>query len=68
MGFGVAVALILDATLIRMVILPSTLCLLGRRSWYLPQWLEWLPHIKGETSEAPLLDREEPTSVTSAPA
>jgi RND superfamily putative drug exporter len=46
MGFGVAAALLLDATLIRMVILPSALSLLGRRSWYLPRWLRWLPHLE----------------------
>ena len=44
MGFGVAVALLLDATLIRLVVLPSVLCLLGKRAWYLPGWLDWLPH------------------------
>jgi uncharacterized membrane protein YdfJ with MMPL/SSD domain len=48
MGFGVAVALFLDATLIRSVVLPSALALLGDRSWYLPRWLEWLPHIEVE--------------------
>jgi RND superfamily putative drug exporter len=48
MGFGVAIALLLDATLIRSVILPSSLDLLGRRSWYFPGWLEWLPHIEVE--------------------
>jgi uncharacterized membrane protein YdfJ with MMPL/SSD domain len=46
MGFGVAVALLLDATLIRMVIMPSLLTLLDRRSWYLPGWLEWLPDLR----------------------
>ncbi|HEU5245168.1 MAG TPA: MMPL family transporter [Gaiellaceae bacterium] len=48
MGFGVAVALLLDATVIRSVVLPSTLALLDRRSWYLPRWLEWLPHVEVE--------------------
>jgi RND superfamily putative drug exporter len=48
MGFGVAVALLLDATIIRSVVLPSTLSLLDRRSWYLPSWLEWLPHVQVE--------------------
>lgn len=48
MGFGVAVALLLDATLIRSVVLPSMMSLLGRRSWYLPRWLEWLPHVEVE--------------------
>jgi uncharacterized membrane protein YdfJ with MMPL/SSD domain len=45
MGFGIAVALLLDATLIRTIVLPSTLVLLGRWSWYLPSWLGWLPDI-----------------------
>jgi len=48
MGFGVAVALLLDATIIRSVVLPSMLTLLGDRSWYLPRWLEWLPHVEVE--------------------
>jgi len=48
MGFGVAVALFLDATLVRLVILPSVLTLLGDRSWHLPAWLEWLPHLEIE--------------------
>ncbi len=45
MGFGVAVALLLDATVIRSVVLPSLLSLLGDRTWYLPRWLAWLPHL-----------------------
>ena len=60
MGFGVAVALILDATLIRLVILPSTLSLLGQRSWYLPRWLDWLPHLEVEAPDAAPTDDEEP--------
>ncbi len=48
MGFGVAVALLLDATLIRSVVLPSALRLLDGRSWYLPGWLDWLPHVEVE--------------------
>jgi uncharacterized membrane protein YdfJ with MMPL/SSD domain len=48
MGFGVAVALLLDATIIRSVVLPSLLGLLDRRSWYLPRWLGWLPHVEVE--------------------
>jgi putative drug exporter of the RND superfamily len=53
MGFGVAVALLLDATLIRTVVLPSTLVLLGRWSWYLPNWLRWLPHVEVEGPALP---------------
>ena len=51
MGFGVAVALILDATLIRLVVLPSILSLLGHGSWYLPCWLEWIPHFEVEAPD-----------------
>ena len=49
MGFGVAVALLLDATLIRSVLLPSVMTLLGAWNWYLPRWLQWLPrvHVEG---------------------
>jgi RND superfamily putative drug exporter len=53
LGFGVAVALLLDATVIRSVVLPSSLTLLGERTWYLPRWLEWLPHVEVERPEAP---------------
>jgi RND superfamily putative drug exporter len=56
MGFGVAAALTLDATLIRLVILPSTLNLLGERSWYLPRWLNWLPHLQTEPPGPPSTD------------
>jgi RND superfamily putative drug exporter len=45
MGFGVGIALLIDATLIRSVLLPAAMCLLGERNWYLPRWLEWLPRI-----------------------
>jgi RND superfamily putative drug exporter len=48
MGFGVAVALLIDATVIRSVLLPSAMKLLGQRNWYLPQWLEWLPRLQVE--------------------
>ncbi|HEY1564346.1 MAG TPA: MMPL family transporter [Gaiellaceae bacterium] len=58
MGFGVAVALLLDATIIRSVVLPSMLGLLDRRSWYLPRWLAWIPHVEVERAPeaAPLVD------------
>ena len=51
MGFGVAVALVLDATLIRSIVLPCTLSLLGKHSWYLPRWLKWLPRFEVEPSQ-----------------
>ena len=48
MGFGIAVSLFIDATLVRLVLLPAVLTLLGERTWYLPQWLGWLPHVEIE--------------------
>jgi putative drug exporter of the RND superfamily len=53
MGFGVAVALLVDATIIRSVVLPSMLSLLDKRSWYLPRWLDWLPHVDVERATPP---------------
>jgi putative drug exporter of the RND superfamily len=49
MGFGVAVSLLLDATIIRSVLLPAAMTLLGGWNWYLPSWLNWLPdfHVEG---------------------
>jgi putative drug exporter of the RND superfamily len=53
MGFGVAVALLIDATIIRSVVVPATMKLLGRWNWYLPSWLSWLPdvHVEGHEEE-----------------
>ncbi|MBA2536486.1 MAG: MMPL family transporter, partial [Actinobacteria bacterium] len=51
MGFGVAVALLIDATLIRSVLVPAGMKLLGRRNWYLPSWLGWLPDVHVEGSD-----------------
>ena len=48
MGFGVAVALLLDATVVRGVVVPAAMGILGERNWYLPRWLEWLPHVEVE--------------------
>jgi RND superfamily putative drug exporter len=48
MGFGVAVALLIDATIIRSVLLPATMSMLGRWNWYLPRWLDWLPRVSVE--------------------
>ena len=52
MGFGVAVALLIDATIIRSVLLPSAMKLLGDANWYLPRWLEWLPRLQVEGTRA----------------
>ncbi len=53
MGFGVGVALLVDATLIRMVVVPAAMALLGRWNWYLPSWLNWLPELHVEGNPEP---------------
>ena len=50
MGFGLAVAVFLDATVVRMVLVPSAMELLGDWNWYLPQWLAWIPDLRVEGS------------------
>ena len=50
-GFGLAVAVFLDATLVRSVLVPASMELLGGRNWYLPSWLEWLPDLRVEPAE-----------------
>jgi len=53
-GVGLAAAVLIDATIVRGVLLPATMKLLGERNWYLPAWLEWLPRLEpGEPSPAP---------------
>jgi len=49
MGIGLAAAVLIDATIVRAVLLPATMRLLGDWNWYLPKWLEWLPPLEHET-------------------
>ena len=53
-GFGLAAAIIIDATLVRSVLVPASMVLLGDKNWYFPTWLEWLPRfdVEGDTAEA----------------
>jgi RND superfamily putative drug exporter len=50
MGVGLSAAILIDATIVRAVLLPATMKLLGDRNWYLPSWLEWLPQAGREAS------------------
>jgi uncharacterized membrane protein YdfJ with MMPL/SSD domain len=54
LGFGLAVAVFIDATVIRSVLLPATMRLLGEWNWWLPRWLGWLPRvtIEGHVDDA----------------
>ncbi len=63
MGFGLAVAVFLDATVIRSILVPSTMRLLGNVNWYLPRWLQWLPEIEIEGHEAAAAAQEREDSL-----
>jgi uncharacterized membrane protein YdfJ with MMPL/SSD domain len=53
-GVGLAAAILIDATIIRAILLPASMKLLGDWNWYLPKWLEWLPHLEhGGSIEKP---------------
>jgi len=54
MGVGLAAAVLIDATIVRGVLVPSTMKILGKWNWYLPTWLEWLPRINLEGAPAPV--------------
>jgi uncharacterized membrane protein YdfJ with MMPL/SSD domain len=56
-GVGLAAAILIDATIVRAVLLPATMKLLGDWNWYLPRWLEWLPTFEHDVSE-PVADAE----------
>src|SRR3954451_17661567 len=51
-GVGLAVAVLIDATLVRAVLLPAAMKLLGDANWYMPGWLQWLPHFGAEGAAA----------------
>lgn len=54
MGSGLGFAVLVDATLIRMVLVPASMKLLGDRNWYLPRWLRWLPDLRVEGDLRPI--------------
>jgi uncharacterized membrane protein YdfJ with MMPL/SSD domain len=58
MGIGLAAAVLIDATIVRAVLLPATMKLLGEWNWYLPTWLEWLPSLEHETEDVPVIEAE----------
>jgi putative drug exporter of the RND superfamily len=64
MGFGVAIALLIDATIVRLVVIPAAMRLLGERNWYLPSWLEWLPRVE---IEDPALSAKAPSRPKAGP-
>ncbi len=61
LGVGLAAAILIDATVIRGVLLPATLALLGERAWYLPAWLAWLPRPARRARTRPARQTAEPS-------
>jgi RND superfamily putative drug exporter len=59
-GFGLAFAVLIDATIVRLLLVPATMELLGDRNWWFPSWLEWLPrvHIEGSVPMPVIPERE----------
>ncbi len=53
MGFGLGAAVLIDATIIRSILVPSAMALLGDRNWYMPSWLKWLPDLRVEGTARP---------------
>ena len=65
MGIGLATAVLIDATIVRGVLLPATMKLLGDWNWYLPNWLRWLPKLEHHTE--PRSSRSQPLPVGQVP-
>ncbi|MEV4332964.1 MMPL family transporter [Streptomyces sp. NPDC049597] len=65
MGVGLAAAVLIDATIIRGVLLPAVMALLGDRNWYFPKWLHWLPDLTHDepAADSPAPGRREPERV-----
>ena len=61
-GLGLGVAVLIDATVIRVILLPASMKLLGDWNWYMPSWLDWLPRISPEP------DKHEPEATTQSAA
>jgi uncharacterized membrane protein YdfJ with MMPL/SSD domain len=61
-GVGLAAAILIDATIIRAILLPASMKLLGDWNWYLPKWLEWIPHIEHEGKVEPVEAPPVPTT------
>ena len=64
MGVGLAVAVLIDATIVRGVLLPASMKVLGDWNWYLPKWLEWMPHVHEPEFAPPPSKPPEPEPAT----
>jgi RND superfamily putative drug exporter len=60
MGFGLAVAVFMDATIVRTIMVPASMRLLGDWNWYLPRWLQWLPKLRVEGAAEDVVEERTP--------
>jgi RND superfamily putative drug exporter len=65
---GLSVAILLDATIVRLVIVPATMVLLGEWNWWLPRWLQWLPKVDLPDERAGATAPSGPLAAEPAPA
>jgi RND superfamily putative drug exporter len=68
MGFGLGIAVLLDATIVRSVLVPSAMALLGDRNWYMPKWLRWLPDLRVEGAPVTTIHESPSPALTPPPA
>jgi uncharacterized membrane protein YdfJ with MMPL/SSD domain len=64
LGVGLAVAILIDATIVRAILLPASMKLLGDWNWYLPSWLDWLPHLEHGAEIEPVAAPQVPPAMT----
>jgi RND superfamily putative drug exporter len=67
LGLGLAIAVLIDATIVRAILLPASMRVLGDWNWYLPKWLEWLPRVRPEEEFGPSLEPSDPALPTDEP-
>jgi RND superfamily putative drug exporter len=67
MGFGLAIAVFIDATIVRSVLVPAMMALLGNVNWYLPRWLRWVPDLRIEGATLRPVPQEAPVATLAAP-
>jgi RND superfamily putative drug exporter len=70
-GLGLAVAVLVDATIVRMILVPATMALMGSANWWVPKWLDRiLPHLdlEGGSATFPTADQPAATSIDDAEA
>jgi RND superfamily putative drug exporter len=66
LGVGLAVAVFIDASIVRLLLVPSTMEILGKANWWFPSWLKWLPRVDGSHADDTDIDKTTGTSADKA--